>query len=142
MKTDLDNELKKNGLKNTKHRKMILNILEKSSQPISAEQLFQEMTQKNISINLSTIYRTLDTLSDKKLITKLNIREDNKTLFEFNRKIHRHHLICLGCKKILAIDSCPLAGYEKVLENETNYTIEGHNLDIYGYCPNCQMHDS
>ncbi len=140
-KTDIYSELKRNGLKNTKHRTMILDILKKSSQPISAEQLFEEMLVRKISINLSTVYRTLDTLCDKNLLIKLNVKGDNRTLFEFNHMIHRHHLICLGCKKILAIEHCPLEGYEKVLANETNFTIEGHNLNIYGYCPNCQIHN-
>jgi len=138
-KVDFGNDLKRNGLKNTKHRTVILDILEKSSQPIAAEQIFHEMIEMNISINLSTVYRTLEILFDKNLVTKLNIDSDNRTLFEFNCMLHRHHLVCLGCKKILAIDYCPLQNYEKILAKETNYAIAGHKLDIYGYCPECQI---
>jgi len=137
-KSDFSNNLKSNGLKSTQHRIDILNIIEKSSQPIAAEQIFQEMLIRGITINLSTVYRTLYTLCDKNLITKLNIDGDNRTLFEFNRMLHTHHLVCLGCKKILAIDRCPLEGYEKVLAKETDYVIAGHKLDVYGYCPECR----
>lgn len=138
-KTDLGNDLKRNGLKNTKHRTVILNILEKSSQPIATEQIFHEMMGMNISINLSTVYRNLEIIFEKNLVIKLSIDSDNRTLFEFNHLLHRHHLICLGCKKILAIYHCPLENYEEILAKETNYTIAGHKLDIYGYCPNCQI---
>lgn len=137
-KLKFSDNLKMNGLRSTKHRIDILAILEKSSQPIAAEQLFQDMQKRDISINLSTVYRTLDILCDKNLLNKLNIVGDNRTLFEYNRMIHTHHLICLGCKKIITIDSCPLKGYEKALAKETNYVIAGHKLDIYGYCPECQ----
>ncbi len=137
-KTDFSNDLKRNGLKNTKHRTVILDILEKSSQPIATEQIFHEMIKMNISINLSTVYRTVEILFDKNLVTKLSIDGDNRTLFEFNRMLHTHHLVCLGCKKILAIDRCPLEGYEKALAKETNYAIARHKLDIYGYCPECR----
>lgn len=136
--SDFSNNLKLNGLKSTKHRLAILDILEKNSQPVSAEQLYMEMQKRDIAINLSTVYRILDTLCAKNLVIRLNIEGDNRTLFDFNRMVHQHHLICLECKKILAINRCPLEGYEKALAKETNYAIAGHKLDIYGYCPECQ----
>ncbi len=136
---NMDNDaIKLSGLRNTKSRTAILDILEQSSQPISAEQVFLKLKEKKITANLSTVYRTLDALSDKNLATKLSITGDNRTLYEFNRMVHRHYLVCLGCKKIMAIDSCPLEDYEKALEKETNYLISGHKLDIYGYCPECR----
>ncbi len=54
-KIDFGNALKEKGLKNTKHRTAMLDILERSSQPVAAEQIFLEMTKMNISVNLSTI---------------------------------------------------------------------------------------
>ena len=137
-KSNFFNNLKSNGLKSTQHRIDILNIIEKSSQPIAADQIFEEMQKRGITINLSTVYRTLDTLCNKNLLTKLNIDGDNRTLFEFNRMLHTHHLVCLRCKKILAINSCPLEGYEKDLEKKTDYVIAGHKLNVYGYCPECR----
>lgn len=132
------NAIKLSGLKNTKSRSAILDVLERSAQPISAEQVFLALKEKNITANLSTVYRTLDALSDKNLATKLSVTGDNRALYELNRMVHRHYLVCLGCKKIMAIDSCPLEDYEKSLEKETNYVISGHKLDIYGYCPECK----
>jgi len=139
--TDYANNLKRSGLKNTKQRTSILDILEQSDQPIAAEQVFLELKEKDISVNLSTVYRTLEALADKNMVTKLSIAGDNRALFEYNHMVHRHYLVCLGCKKILGIDSCPLEDYEKALAKETNYTIAGHKLDIYGYCPKCQEKD-
>ena len=136
--TNFSNDLKNSGLKSTKHRIAILDILEQSDQPIAAEQVFLELKENNISTNLSTVYRTLESLSDKNLIIKLNILGDNRTLFEINHMIHRHYLVCLGCKKIISIDYCPLKNYEESLAAQTNYAITGHSLDIYGYCPECQ----
>ena len=139
MMKNLDHDaIKLSGLRNTKSRSAILDVLERSAQPISAEQVFFELKEKNMTANISTVYRTLDALADKNLATKLNITGDNRTLYELNRMVHRHYLVCLGCKKIMAIDSCPLEDYEKSLAKETNYLISGHKLDIYGYCPECR----
>ena len=130
--------LRNSGLKSTKSRSGILNILAQMDQPISAEQIFLELKKKNISANLSTVYRTLDVLADKNLATRISISGNSRNLYEFNRMNHRHYLVCLGCHKIIAINHCPLADYETKLEKETNYSITGHKLNIYGYCPDCQ----
>lgn len=133
--------LRQCGLKNTKQRTAILDILDCGTQPVAAEQVYLKLKEKNIPANLSTVYRTLDILAEKKLATKLSIVGDSRALFEFNRMTHRHYLVCLACKKILAIEHCPLEEYEKALEKETRYAISGHRLDIYGYCPECRLNN-
>jgi len=112
--------------------------LKHAEQPVTAEQLYTQMCAKDIPVNLSTVYRTLEVLCKKDLVTKLTIECGVKALFEFNSTLHRHHLICLGCKKIMTIESCPLGNYEQTLADSTDFAITGHKLDIYGYCPDCQ----
>lgn len=133
-----EEELKKNNLKNTKHRIIMLSILYKCSQPISADEIYKEVEKKGVSVNLSTVYRSLEILSEKNIIKKLTFEEDPRAYFIYNRNIHSHYLICLGCKKIITLDYCPLEGYEEKLENNTKFSISGHKLEIYGYCPECQ----
>ena len=139
---DIVNDLKQSGLKNTRCRTAILYILAQSEQPITVDsavdRLFQELSKRKITLSLSTVYRTLEVLEDKNLVTKLAIMGEDKAFFEYNQMGHRHYLICLGCKKILAIEHCPLKDYEESLTNETAHAISGHKLNIYGYCPACQ----
>lgn len=142
MNGNMGEELKKRGLKNTKHRAEILDILKHSDQPVSAEQIFTEMLYRNINVNFSTVYRILDALCEKDLITKLNVEGGSGALYEFNSMLHRHHLICLGCRKIISLDYCPLGNYEQTLAKNTDYVISGHKLDVYGYCPECRKKNS
>lgn len=130
--------IKKSGLKGTKSRSAILEVLEQSKQPLSAEAVYAELKHKNIAINLSTVYRTLDALTDKDLAVRLTITGENKALYEASHAGHRHYLVCLDCKKTMAVEGCPLEGYEKKLADETDFVIEGHRLDIYGYCAECR----
>ncbi|MCI1930311.1 MAG: transcriptional repressor [Clostridia bacterium] len=140
MKTNKDysENLKQSGLKITKQRVAILDILDKSKQPIAAEEVYENLKSNNISINLSTVYRTLELLTSKNLVLKVSIDGNSKSLFETNNMMHKHYLICTECKKILDIYYCPLENYEKELEQETHFKISGHRLDIYGLCPQCQ----
>ncbi len=137
--TIYENILKDCGLKSTKHRTTILEFLEIANQPVTAEQIYHELKEKNISINLSTVYRTLETLSDKELVLRHSVTNESKALFEYNNRVHKHYLVCIGCKKILSIENCPLCEYEKLLERQTDFIITGHKLDMYGYCPECQQ---
>lgn len=130
--------LKSNGLKNTKRRNSILEVLAMSAQPITVDQVFLELQQNNVSINISTVYRILETLSSKGLILKTNIIGENKSLFELNQLEHKHHFICLGCKQMLSVDDCPFEQYGKLLQDKMGFNVTGHKLEIYGYCQNCK----
>lgn len=130
--------LKAHGLKNTRSREVILGYLESAEQPADAEQIYSELKEQGLAVNLSTVYRTLETLCEAELVSKVVLESPGKALFEYNDSAHRHHLVCVGCKKIIPISSCPLGEYEQALENETGYAITGHKLDVYGYCPECK----
>ena len=130
--------LKLKGLKVTKHRNSVLEIIESSNQPISAEDIYILLKQKNISINLSSIYRILDTLVANSLINKFIFEENNKTCYEINTMDHKHYLICSNCKRMLPISGCPLESYEAELEKSLGFTITNHRLEIYGYCKECK----
>ena len=137
-KNNAADTFKCSDLKNTKQRTAIQTILENSSQPVSAEEIYAKLVEQKISVSLSTIYRTLEVMVSKELAIKLIINDESKALFELNRKIHKHYLVCLGCKKILSVMCCPLEEYEERLAVDTGFLIEGHRLNIYGCCPECR----
>ena len=131
--------LKQEGLKYTKHRASIMKVITESGKPLGAEQVFIELQGKGINVNLSTVYRTLESLAEKGLIIKTSIGSDTKTLFEINSTEHKHHLICMGCKKMLFVDGCPFDEYEKLLQDKMGFEVTGHKLEIYGYCEKCKL---
>ena len=96
------------------------------------------LKEEHIAIDISTVYRTLEALENIELVNKINIMDDDRMLFEFNNMYHSHYLLCVGCKKIITIQSWPLGSYEEELGNKTNFSILGHKLYLYGYCSECQ----
>lgn len=138
MNEKLTEELKKHGLKTTKARVAVLQALSESSQPVPAEQLYLLLRNQNLDVNLSTVYRCLESLEQVGMITRISILSGESMLFEYNNDRHRHYLICLGCKKIVTVHHCPLGNYERELEESTDYQIEEHRLYLYGYCGECK----
>jgi Fur family ferric uptake transcriptional regulator len=139
---ECEEKLKNSGLKTTKSRKAVLDVLINSNQPMAAEQIYLMLKEKQMDINLSTVYRTLDSLVTKDIVTKISIMGDDRMLFEYNQLGHRHYLVCIACKKIITVQNCPLGVYEKMLAEETHFNIIGHKLYLYGYCEECQKKEN
>lgn len=130
--------LKKEGIKSTKHRNAILELLEQSDSPKTVEQLFITLRDKTSSIDLSTVYRTLDTFASKNLVIKSNRTDDGKALYELNHNEHKHHLLCVGCHKLISLEDCPMGELQQTLKKKIDFDVIGHKLEIYGYCHDCK----
>ncbi|QIK56616.1 transcriptional repressor [Erysipelothrix sp. HDW6A] len=128
-------ELEKKGIKVTKQRVAILKVLLESTVPLTINQI-QDLV--DLPMDLSTLYRTLDTFYEKSLILKTVPLEPSQTVYEFNHLVHKHHLICTNCGKILVIQGCPLHEYEDEVESSTGFIIDRHQLELYGLCASCQ----
>lgn len=137
LQKDFKEILNNNGVKSTKQRNQILNILEENNAPVTADEIFIKLQNDNCGISLSTIYRTLDTLISKNLVLKSSMFNDDKAVFEINRMQHKHYLICIKCSKIVPIDECPVEALSKDVASKTGFNIIGHKLELYGYCPDC-----
>ena len=127
----------KHGLKNTKHRNLVLDILKGSDCPLTTEEIFLKLKEVDTSISFSTVYRILEAFAVKG-ITEKSTATDGRHAFELSPTAHKHRLVCIGCKKMVAIEGCPLSDFSKSLENETQFDITAHKLEIYGYCPACK----
>ncbi len=130
--------LAREGVKRTKHRTAIIKILEESDTTLTAEDIFLRLKGKNVSISLSTVYRTLETLTSKDLVIKVNLFDDGLARFELDRKEHKHHVVCVSCRKSLSIGDCPFEEFEKSLKEKMDFDVTGHKFEIYGFCKECK----
>ncbi len=129
------NILKSANLKTTKKRMLILSILEDSSSPLSSEDILRQ-TSKEIDMNLSTVYRTLNALTSKGILIK-QLSSDGKMYFQINNLEHKHKLICSLCNKVVLINCTSLGELENSISDETGFTITSHNLEFVGICSEC-----
>ncbi len=85
---------------------------------------------------MSTVYRILELFVKKGVIIKTNVMNNEKAVYELNRFKHKHYAICINCRKIIAMDNCPMEKFTPKLEDE-NFHIMSHNLEIFGYYKDC-----
>ena len=82
--------LKDNGLKLTTQRNLVIKqLLNGKDKHFTAEDLYDEMKLKKKNISLATIYNTLHSFVEKKILKLIAIKE-GKTIFCTNMKNHYH----------------------------------------------------
>lgn len=81
------------GLKATHQRLVVYDVLQKSTIHPSAEDIYKIVHLDNPSITLATVYNTLDSFVDAKLISRV-LTEEGKSRYDFNT--HQHHHIYLS----------------------------------------------
>ena len=116
------------GLKRTRQREALIAALESADKPITAEEIYD----RSGDMALSTIYRTIERLREKGIITSTTIPQSDGVFYELTGNEHRHYAICLSCRRMKYIDICPL--HETRLDD---FTVTGHKLELYGYCGEC-----
>lgn len=127
--------LKQHDLKVTKPRKAILEILSLSEHGLDAETIREEVKRRDLYINLSTVYRTLDLLESINVLDKYDLG-DNKNNYVLKRDQHIHTMTCEMCDKTVDLD-CPMVKIEELISRETGFSIKEHHLELKGICAEC-----
>jgi Fur family ferric uptake transcriptional regulator len=123
----------------TRTRQAVLALLERTRQPLSATQIFERLHQDKVSIDLVTVYRTLHVLKDLGLVVQLDLHQEGLSRYELKEgRKHHHHIRCQICGHIVDLLLCPLKKVTKLIEQQTQFTIDDHTLEFTGLCPECQ----
>jgi len=131
--------LKKNDLKSTPERMIILQDILKLDKHFEAENLFEHIKTMNIKVSRASIYRTLDLLVQCGLVNKINF--DNSCYFyemTMNKSSH-DHFICNECGKIIEFYYTELEKIHKKLIKKYNLYINNYSHQIYGLCSDCKL---
>ena len=85
-------------LKITPQRLEIFRAIAASDAHPTAEEIHAKIIEKMPAVSLDTVYRTLSTLQENGIISKVEVLDDSAR-FDANLQRH-HHLICVKCKKV------------------------------------------
>ena len=118
---------------------LVLEELEKKEHPISVNQLIENLKKKGLSPNKTTIYRILEKLVNKKIVTEISVR-NSSSFYEFS-KHHHHHFICNKCITVYCLSHCHINTHQinlNLLLPNKDFSIEAHDFNLYGVCAPCQ----
>lgn len=127
------------NLKYTRQREIILDALRDLKVPVSVEQLDDYCRSHAHPINLSTIYRTIDSLSQVNLIHKSYNSITQSTMVELVAPTHKHYLVCVECHAMIPIKMCPMHSILDTIEHDYEFEVFSHQLEISGLCATCAL---
>ena len=125
------------GLRKTAQRSLILDIIRRGEGHLDADEVYRRARKKQPRISLSTVYRTLQKLKSLDLIEELHFDEAHHH-YEIKPPTEHHHLVCLGCGKIVEF-KYPLAKQvRKSVPEAKDFEITGSEVRMTGYCADCR----
>lgn len=95
------------------------------------------MRALNPSTGLVTVYRTIDKLSELKLVERVHQSDRCQTIFRGTQS-HRHLLVCTGCGESAYFDGLDVEEKFTDIGNTLGYQVTHHWLQLEGLCHNCQ----
>lgn len=119
----------------------VLVLLENEKDHLSAEEIYMLAKLKSPDIGLATVYRTLEMLTELKILDKISFT-DGLARYDMRKegaKHFHHHLLCLECGDIEEIEDDLLLDVEKVVEQRFAFQVSDHRLTFHGVCKNCQQ---
>ncbi len=115
-------------------------LLEHEEDHLSAEDVYLLVKSDSPEIGLATVYRTLELLSELKIVDKINfgdgvsrydVRDEGANHFH-------HHLICTECGSVIEFRPYLLTDAERIVQEEIGFEIHDHRLTFYGVCKDCR----
>ena len=133
--------LQERGIRLTRQRQILLDLIDKSGKHLDAESLFEMAKERDPKLNRVTVYRTLKMLKEGGLVDELDLmhQSGDQHYYETRMKQEHAHIICLRCGKIEEFFGEPLQKLRRQIEEHFGFQIVLARTEVGGYCAHCQV---
>src|SRR5580704_11414197 len=109
------------GMRLTRQRKILLDLIDKTGQHLDAERLFQLAKEGGLVDELDLMHQA-----------------GEQHYYETRRKQEHAHVICLGCGKVEEFFGEPLQRLRRQIELHFGFQVVLARTEVGGYCSHCQ----
>jgi Fur family ferric uptake transcriptional regulator len=133
--------LKERGIRLTRQRQILLELIDRSGEHLDAESLYQLARQQDPKLNRVTVYRTLKMLKKGGLVDELDLMHltGEQHFYETRMKQEHAHVICLRCGKVEEFFGEPLQRLRRQVEDHFGFNVVIARTEIGGYCAHCRV---
>jgi Fur family ferric uptake transcriptional regulator len=133
---ELQLTLKAHGLRMTPQRQLILDAIASIRGHISADVVHQQVAERFPTVNISTVYRTLELLQDLELVTHTHF-DDGIAQYHLAEQGAHQHLVCRQCGSEVELDLSILTPLADQLRREYGFEPDLAHFAIVGLCRGC-----
>ncbi|MDG2264527.1 MAG: transcriptional repressor [Candidatus Marinamargulisbacteria bacterium] len=120
----------------------ILALFESSNRPLSLKLILDHLKHQGLLPNKTTVYRILDKLLAARAIAEVNVRT-GRTYYEKVQGHLHYHFFCIDCESIFCLEpSHTDTLIESMKAANPSFTINDHDLNLYGQCGSCPSNTS
>ena len=124
----------------TKNQKIVLDTIEKSTEPLKAYSILSIVKKKGINAP-PQVYRALDKLVDMGKIHKIESKNAFIACKNSDCEISKATAfsICNNCEHVKEIKNTKLSKYLSNFEDNSGMKYKKYNLEFFGLCRDCKL---
>jgi Fur family ferric uptake transcriptional regulator len=120
----------------TRQRVAVQEVLGELHEFRTAQQIHDELRKRGDSIGLTTVYRTLQSLSESGELDALRT-VDGEVAYRRCSDGHHHHLVCRHCGRTVEVSGPAVERWANAVAAENGFRDVSHDLEIFGTCGSC-----
>ena len=131
--------LRRNGLRATGQRLVVLAALDRLGHA-TMEQLL-EATQADLpNLQLSTIYRSVETLAAHHIVSHTHLTGPTPT-YQLATHADHAHLVCRGCGSVTEMDDDVARRFTADISRVHGFDVDFGHVSVFGRCAACVAND-
>jgi len=141
MPAGIQDSLREKGVRLTRQRRLLLDLIDNSGLHLDADTLYQMAHTKDPKLNRVTVYRTLKLLKESGLVDELDLAhfDGEKHYYETRLKQEHAHIICLRCGRVEELFGEQLQALRREVQTQFGFEIAFARTEVGGYCSHCQV---
>jgi Fur family transcriptional regulator, ferric uptake regulator len=123
--------------RNTRQRAEVLALLGATDGFRSAQQLHAQLRDQGAQVGLTTVYRTLQLLSDAGEVDQMRLPDGEQLYRRCGQNPHHHHLVCRSCGATVEVAGPAVERWAQAQAAQHGFVDVGHTVEIVGTCATC-----
>lgn len=128
---------------NTKSKELIMKYIQANrAKRFRAQDLHHHMTEAGSTVNLTTVYRNLDKLTEQNLLMKVRTTDDDSFVYQYmepESSCSRHlHMQCSSCGKVMHLECGFMSEIQQHLQAHHGFLLECTGSVLTGLCEDCR----
>ena len=128
-------ELREKGLRLTPQRELVLTAV-RALGHATPEEIATYIHRTHPNINLSTVYRNLETLENVGLVLHTHLGHGGAT-YHAAEEVNHLHLVCGKCGSVGEAPIETAATFVNALSDDYGFKTDVTHFAVYGKCANC-----
>jgi len=130
-------ELRERGFRLTPQREVVLAVMHQIEGLATAEEIYHRVHALSASVDISTVYRTLDLLQDFHLVAELDPGDGHRRYELLGVHGQHVHLVCSVCGEVIGADIEPFQAMVNEIKERYGFEVDLEHLSITGVCQKC-----